>query len=194
MNAPVVQAGRLFYGGLSSSDYCNNFAYQLILAEFECVGATQSEFSYNNLLRDDLFPGSPPVIGPGDPLSVTGLLPRDNPSFAISVVWSNPGTGAAAGSGFTLGPAPTLGSQWQWQEFAPQDSGYASPQWPTFSDHPGLTGSFELGFNGVGVSDTTPVNTFIWNLLPAGGGGGGGAGGGGGGDLDMYLPNVWITT
>ncbi len=54
-----------------------------------------------------------------------------------------------------------------------------------------LSGSFELGFNGsVGVG-VTPVAAFIWNVLPTDGGGGGG---GGGGDLDMFLPNVWVTS
>ena len=178
-NAPIVAAGRLFYGGVYSADFCNNFAYQMILAEFEVDGATLDSFSYNNT----------PVgqVSSGDPLSLTGRLPRYNPSFVIAVTWNNPGNGAAAGPGFTLASATSLGSQWQWQEFAAQEpDGYPSPQFPRGC--PGLSGSFELGFNGSAVSGITPVGAFIWNVHPALGGGGGG----GKGELDMFLPNVWI--
>jgi hypothetical protein len=88
-----------------------------------------------------------------------------------------------------LGAASSLGSQWQWQEFAPQASGNpgAGSNWP--GSCPGLSGSFELGFTGAAGAGFTPVGAFIWNLFPTTGGGGGG----GGAPLDMYLPNVWIT-
>ena len=136
----------------------------MILAEFEVDGATLDSFSFNNAVNN-----------PGDPLSVTGRLPSDNPSFVIAVTWNNPGNGAAAGPGFTLASATSLGSQWQWQEFAPQAGGYPSPQFP--DSCPGLSGSFELGFNGSVVAGITPVAAFIWNVLPTAGGGGGGGGG-----------------
>ncbi len=111
-NAPVVAAGTLFYGGVNSADWCNNFAYQIILAEFEVDDATLDSFSFNNAVNN-----------PGDLLSVTGRLPSENPSFVIAVTWNNPGNGASAGSGFTLGAASSLGTQWQWQEFDAQPDG-----------------------------------------------------------------------
>ena len=68
-NAPVVAAGTLFYGGVNAADWCNSFSYQMILAEFEVDGATLDSFSYNTATVDNS----------GDPLSVTGRLPSDNP-------------------------------------------------------------------------------------------------------------------
>jgi hypothetical protein len=157
-NAPVVAAGTLFYGGVNSADWCNNFAYQMILAEFESDGATLDSFSFNNAVRN-----------PGDQLSLTGRLPSDNPSFVIAMTYGAPGNGAEAGSGFTLASATSLGGgQWQWQEFAAQPTGYASPQWP--GSCPGLSGSFELGFDGDVVAGVTAVGAFVWNLLFTGGG------------------------
>jgi hypothetical protein len=158
-NAPVVSAGTLFYGGVNSADWCNGFAYQMILAEFKSDGATLDSFSLNTTVHN-----------PGDPLSLTGRLPSDNPSFVIAITYNNPGNGAAAGSGFTLASATTLGGiQWQWQEFAPQDqpSGYpgASANFPRSC--PGLSGRFELGFTGGVVAGITPVGAFIWNVHPA---------------------------
>lgn len=177
-NAPVVAAGTLFYGGVNAADWCNSFSYQMILAEFEVDGATLDSFSYNTATVDNS----------GDPLSVTGRLPSDNPSFAIAVTWNNPGNSASAGSGFALGPASSLGSQWQWQEFAPQDGGYSGSNFP--SGCPGLSGSFELGFAGVVAAGVTPVGVFIWNVLPTGGGGGGG----GGADVGQFQPNVFVVS
>jgi hypothetical protein len=181
-NAPLVAAGTLFYGGVNTADWCNNFAYEMVLMEFASEGATQDSFSFNNT-----------VLNAGDPLSLTGRLPSDNPSFVIAMTYGAPGNGAEPGPGFTLAPATSLGGgQWQWQEFPPQTAGGypgAGSNWP--GSCPGLSGSFELGFTGSVVAGVTAVGAFVWNLNPTTGDGGGG--GGGGGPLDMYLPNVWIT-
>ena len=152
-NAPVVAAGTPFYGGVNSADWCNNFAYQIILAEFASDGATLNSFSFNNIVHN-----------PSDLLSLTGRLPSDNPSFVIAITWNNPGNGAAAGPGFTLASG-SLGTQWQWQEFAAQPTGYTSPQFP--GSCPGRSGIFQLGFTGGVVAGATPVGAFIWNLHPA---------------------------
>ena len=158
-NAPVVAGGTLFYGGVNTGDWVNNFAYQLILAEFASDGATLDSFSFNNTVNN-----------PGDPLSVTGRLPSDNPSFVIAMTYGAPGNGAEAGLGFTLASAITLGGvQWQWQEFAPQDQPSGSPgasaNFPRSC--PGLGGVFQLGFTGVVAAGITPVGAFIWNVHPA---------------------------
>jgi hypothetical protein len=179
MNAPIVPAGQAFYGGLFSADWCNNFAYQMVLVEFECDNATQTAFSFNNTLAPA-----------GGSLNIlTGRLPSDNGSFVISVTWSNPDGGAQAGPGFNLGELAPLGLRWQWQEFPAQPSGYAGPQqWPSVC--PGLSGSFDLGFSGGAFSSVTPVGAFVWNLLPTTPT----EGGGGGGDVNEFLPNVWVNT
>lgn len=174
VDSPIVAAGRQFYGGVNTADWCNNFAYQMILAEFASDNATIDVFSFNNTSVASIIP-------PGAPRSLTGRLPSDNPSFVISLLVNNPGNSAVAGSGFTLGPASSLGSQWQWQVFAAQPTGYASPQLP--GSCPGLSGSFELGFSGV-APDFTQLRTFVWNLHAGTGGGGGGGG--------IFQPNVSI--
>jgi hypothetical protein len=178
MNAPVVAAGRQFFGGLYSALWCNAFMCQMIMAEFQCVGVTQQRFSFHS-----------PFLTAGAPLSITGRLPRDNPSFVISVTGSNPGNGAVPGPGFTLGPGSMLNSQWQYGAFDAQSSGYASPQWPAAC--PGLSGSFELGFEGASAYGSTSQGALVWNILsadtepapppPAA-------------DLNQFLPNVWVNT
>lgn len=159
-NAPVVAAGTLFYGGVNTGDWVNNFAYQMILAEFASDGATLDSFSFNTTVHN-----------PGDPLSLTARLPSDNPAFVIAMTYGAPGNGAAAGPGFTLASATTLGGiQWQWQEFAPQDQPSGSPGTSVANfphSCPGLSGVFQLGFTGGVVAGVAPVGAFIWSVHPA---------------------------
>jgi hypothetical protein len=178
MNAPAVAGGRQFYGGVYSALWCNSFQGQMILLEFQCTGATQTAFSFNS-----------PFQTLGAPLNIPGRLPRDNPSFVMSLTYNNPTNGATAGPGFTLGPAFFLGMQWQYAEFEAQPGGYAGPQqWPPSC--PGLTGSFELGFEGVSSYGNTTPGAFVWNLLPTDTT----TTPTGLGELDQFLPNVWIVT